>query len=562
MRERTNVFNKKTRGFHPINTKSIICIVILSIVSLLLSTKEITDESVVSLHGDPPRHMMNGVYFYDLIKNLPLTDPIEYSLQYFARYPALSLGHHPILLGIAEAPFYAVFGVSVFSARLTIAFFMLLAVIMWFLLIRAIYDQSVAFFSSLLFVTTPFVVDFSQVVMTEVPTLSLVILSTYFFYKYCELDKGKYIISFIIAFILSCLSKQTAVFILPVFPIYFLVTKGTRVLITKKGILFVTIATLVILTLITMSFKYSPFSVLWLKKEIFSNIGMSRILHPLKFVWNYHLSVPVLIFSVISICVSIYRKDKRAVFFILWIISLFMLVTLTGAPEPRYAIYWVPAFCLFAATTINFFQHRLWQTILPIMLLIIICYQFVVSLQLEQDCADGYEQAANYVVANRMGQSVLYSSKVDTGYFVFFTRKHNPCKDMVVLRADKMLVTSLMDQLVDDRITERKEIYEILQDFGVGYVVVEDQEYESLPLKWLREEVRTDNFILRKSIPIRSNRNKLRDVSLDIYEYKKCTVPKSGKILHMNIPLVGKSVTVNYDDLLRKRGPIKDGSGK
>ena len=123
--------------------------------------------------------MMNGVYFYDPIKDLPLTNPIEYTLQYFARYPALSFGHHPLLLGVAEVPFYTIFGVSVFSARLTIVFFMALAGTMWFLLIRAIYDENVTFLSSL-FITTPFIADFSRVVMTEIPTLALIIVATYY----------------------------------------------------------------------------------------------------------------------------------------------------------------------------------------------------------------------------------------------------------------------------------------------------------------------------------------------------------------------------------------------
>ncbi len=107
--------------------KSVIYIAILCTVAILLSTKGITDEGTVSLNGDSPRHMMNGVYFFDLIRDFPFSNPIEYTLQYFARYPALSLGHHPFLLGVAEAPFYAVFGISVFSARLTIVFFILLA---------------------------------------------------------------------------------------------------------------------------------------------------------------------------------------------------------------------------------------------------------------------------------------------------------------------------------------------------------------------------------------------------------------------------------------------------
>ena len=138
MRDKMQNYVKTRLLSNHINTKSVIYIAIICIVTLLLSTKGIMDEGTISLHGDPPRHMMNGVYFYDLIKDLPLTNPIEYTLQYYARYPALSLGHHPLLLGIAEVPFYTVFGVSVFSARLTIVFFTMLAEIVWLLLIKSI----------------------------------------------------------------------------------------------------------------------------------------------------------------------------------------------------------------------------------------------------------------------------------------------------------------------------------------------------------------------------------------------------------------------------------------
>ncbi len=176
----------------------------------------------------------------------------------------------------------------------------------------------------------------------------------------------------------------------------------------------------------------------------------------------------------------------------------------------------------------------------------------MVAFQRIPTYADGYEQTAKYVVENRKGACVLFSSKVDTGYFVFFTRKHNPDNDLIVLRADKVLVTNEMSHIVEERITKREEIYEILKDFGIGYVVIEDKEYESPPLEWLREEVKSDKFILRKRTPISSNDYRLKDVALAIYEYKGYTPPKHGKILHMNIPLMGDSITVKFDDLLHK----------
>ncbi len=552
MKDKIKTYVKKIWPIHLTTTKSVIYIAIICILSLVLSTKGIMDEGTISLQGDPPRHMMNGVYFYDMIKDLSLTNPIEYTLQYYARYPALSLGHHPFLLGVAQVPFYTVIGVSVFSARLTIVFFTMLAVIVWFLLIKSLYDEKVAFFSSLLFVTTPFIVGFSRVVMTEIPTLALIIVSTYFFHKYCELDKKRYFFAFVTIFILSIFSKLNTIFMLPAFLLYFIIKKGFRKLITKEVIISCIIILLMITPLTMITLKYSQYNVVWIKESIFSNFWLSKISNSLKFIWHDHLTFPVLALSIISILISIYQRDKRVIFFILWIMGLYILITLAGAPAPRYAIYWIPVFCLFAATAINFFHHSSWKVALSTILLIIAGYQFTVAFQMEPTHADGYEQAAKYVVENRKGESILFSSKVDTGYFVFFTRKHNPDNDLIVLRADKVLVTNEMSHIVEERITRREEIYEILKDYGTSYVVIENKEFESPPLEWLREEVKSDKFVLRKRIPIRSNDYRLKDVALAIYEYKGYTPPKHGKTLHMNIPLIGDSITVKFDDLLNK----------
>ena len=181
-----------------------------------------------------PRYLMNGVYFYDLIKDFPINNIIDYTYKYFARYPALSLGHHPFLLGIAEMPFYAVFGISIFSARLTIVCFMLIAGIVWFKLIKSIYDDTIAFISSLLFVTTPYIVKFSRIVMSETFSLSFIILTIYLFFKYYKSNKNKYAFSFSVILIMSICARYTSVFMIPIFLGYLILQKNLKKLIKKN----------------------------------------------------------------------------------------------------------------------------------------------------------------------------------------------------------------------------------------------------------------------------------------------------------------------------------------
>jgi hypothetical protein len=543
---------EKIQGLYFVLTRSAIYIVLLCTVVLVLSTKGITDESTVSLHGDMPKYLMNGVYFYDLIGDLPITDPFEHASRYFARYPALSLGHHPLLLGVAEAPFYAIFGVSVFSAKVTIVFFMLLAAIAWFLLVRSIYDETVAFLSSLLFITTPFIISYSRQVMSEIPTVALIIVATYFFYQYCESEKKKYAFATAIALSLSVYAKHVAVFMFPVFLCYLVINKGVRRLIQKELIISYLIIIVLILPLVFITLKFSQHNVSAVTSPISSKLMLSNILFHIKAISANQLTLPVVILSLLSICVSVFKRDKRALLFLLWILSCYLLITYLGITRLRDTIYWIPVFSLFAATTIKFFQYRSWKVLVSSMLFVIIGYQFVSAFQKKPEYAIGYEQAAKYVVENRKGESVLYSGVNDTGYFIFFIRKHDSSRDLIVLRANKILATSKMSRIIEERINKREGIYEVLNNFGVGYIVIEDKETGSRALDWLRKEVKSEKFILRKKIILKSKRSYANNVPLSIYEYKEYTPPKEGMILHMNIPLMGDSIEIPFKDLFQK----------
>lgn len=533
--------------------KSVILIILLCIVVLVLSAKGITDESVVDMNGDMPNYLMNGAFFYDLVRDLSITDPLGYAYRYYARYPALSLGHHPLLLGVAEVPFYAIFGISVFSARLTIILFMLLAAIFWFLLISSVYDETVAFLSSLLFVTTPYIVKFSRIVMSEIPTLALLIIATYFFYKYCELDKKKYALASAISWTLSVYAKHIAVFMFPVFFIYLLIKKGIRSIIRKELIISYIIIIVLVLPLVFISLKFAQTHVAMVTEKTLSDrLSLSYFSHLIEILWKYHLTPPVLVLSLISIFVSLYRKDNRIILFLFWTLGCYMLVIYLALLRPRDTIYLIPVFSLFASTTVNLSIHRTWKVFISTLLLVIIGYQFAIAFRLDPVYADGYEQAARYVTENKKGDSVLYSGVNDTGYFIFFIRKHDTNRDLIVLRANKILATSKMHSVVDDRITNREEIYEILNNFGVGYVVIEDTESGSRALEWLREEVKSSRFILRKKIILQSNRRKVNNIPLSIYEYKEYKPLQETETLHMNIPLMGDSINVNLKDILKK----------
>ena len=530
-------------------------IVLICTVGVILSAKGIMDESVISMNGDMPKYLMNGAFFYDLIRDASFTDPLGYAYHYYAKYPALSLGHHPILLGIAEVPFYSVFGISVFSGRLTIIFFLLLAAIFLFLLAKSAYGETVAFFASLLLVTTPYVIEFSRIVMSEIPTLALVTATAYFYYQYCESDKKRYIFASAVSLTLSLYSKHNAVFMVPVLLFYLLIRKGPRGLLRKEVMFSALTCALLLVPLVLITLKFSRANLAFVSTALSSNSSSvvtplsTRYLYYLNIIWERHLTMPVFILSLVSILVSIYRRDRKTIILFLWIICLGMSIGYLGWKGSRYAIYWIPAFCLFAALAINYFQSASWKVAIATLLLAITGYQFAVSFHREADSTDGYEKAAKYIIDNKKEGSILYSGIIDTGYFIFFLRKDQTDRDLIILRADKILATSKMNWIIDNRIKKPDDIYGILKNWGVRYVVIEDVASPSHSLEWLRQEVKSDKFILRKRITLRSNTLKTDQVPLCIYEFKEYSPPKAGQKLHMDIPLMGDSIDIPFDSL-------------
>ncbi|PIE33155.1 hypothetical protein CSA56_12555 [candidate division KSB3 bacterium] len=532
-------------------SKSTLYIALLCLVALLLSTKGIRDEGTISLQGDMPRYLMNGVYFFDFFKDLPLTHPLDYTYQYFARYPALSLGHHPPLISLATVPCYAMFGVSVSSARLATLGFFLLAGTVWFLLIKSLYNEEMALLSSLLFLTTPFVVKFSRVVMSEIPGLATTILMAYFVHRYCQSKKLSHLFAFGVVFIFAVLARYQAVLMVPIFVVYLLIVSPPRVRLTKKTFVIGGLLLLLCIPLVFIMLTYSKSNIEWLfRKSLASRLALSNLLFHIKALWKIQLSLPVLLLAIMSIVLSLITREKKTLLFLLWIGGYYLEITWLGAKEARYSIYWIPAFCFFAAILVDVIRHRSWKGAGSAFLILLIGYQFAVAYQAEPDYADGYETAAHYVLEHPKGDSTLFSANVDSGYFVFFTRKHEQENRSIILRADKLLVTSFLKWISEERISDREEIYTLLRDCGVGYVVLEDAAYQSPPLEWLREEVKSENFILRKRIPIVSKGRRLQGVDLAIYEFLGSAPANHDTELDMHIPLMGNSITVRLGDLL------------
>ena len=114
----------------------------------------------ITLHGihrsgdfgmhDEGTHVMTGVYFADLLTDLPVSHPVQYTYEFYARYSTLGLIHWPPFFPFVEGLVFRVFGPAVLTARVTVLLFALLGLTFWFLLVRQLLGPRAAAFAALL----------------------------------------------------------------------------------------------------------------------------------------------------------------------------------------------------------------------------------------------------------------------------------------------------------------------------------------------------------------------------------------------------------------------------
>jgi 4-amino-4-deoxy-L-arabinose transferase-like glycosyltransferase len=529
------------------------------VVALLVSLRGITNEGAVSLQGDMPRYMMNGVFLYDFVASggaYSFSDVLGYAQRYYARYPALSLGHHPPLLPVLLVPAYAVLGVSVFAARLVIVVCFLMSGWLLFSIARRLYDDVTGAWATLLFVTSPFLVEFSQSVMSEMPTILFVLLAMRCLLRFRDSGRPRDYGVFVLVAVASLFAKQVAVFVFPAY-LLLLSDRHGRGLLLRRDILSLTLGgALLILPVVVLTLLLSPFNVDVVVNAFRLNRGLSSLGQAVRTIVGVQVGPALAFVTAAGIVAGCLRRDKKISLALIWMLAVASgVVLLIGPYEPeRYSVAALPAYCLCAAVLATV-RSRVPRQLATLSLVAAVGWQVWSAQATRPVGAAGYEAAARYVLAGQPSASVLFSGSVDTGYFTFFMRKHDSGQRTVVLRADKLLTTSLMNTVsVRDRIQDPSEIYPLLNTFGTRFIVIEDRPSGSVVLDWLRAELTTDRFIERARIPIESDDRRLRNVPLIVYEYLDATRPDPQAAVDIDIPLVGRHVHVPLAELVGTAG--------
>src|ERR1039458_8205541 len=141
----------------------------------VISTYAIGSTAIDGL--DSAHHIMDGIFFRDLLVDQPLAHPIAYTLDYYRKYPALGFLYWPPLFPSIEGFAFLFTGIDIRTSRACILCFGVILGIVFYRLLQRRHGSLYGFLGAILLVSTPLVASYLNQVMLEVPAIAMGLLT-------------------------------------------------------------------------------------------------------------------------------------------------------------------------------------------------------------------------------------------------------------------------------------------------------------------------------------------------------------------------------------------------
>lgn len=492
--------------------------------------------------SDAPRHAMDGAFYRDLASNLPLSDPKQYAINYYLKYPALTILFYPPMFAVVEAVFFALFGVSHPVAQLSVAFFCFVAAWGGYRLLRRWSSPLWAILAMVLFLGMPEVALWGRQVMLELPACAFLFWGAHLFLCYLERNRPRLLYWAMLLLLCGVYTKQTVIFVLPLLAWWLWRGRGLALFRLREvwlaGAGFA--VGLIPLAWVTLQFGHVNFNSVqggqWTPQPVFSVASWLFYLEQLP----AQLGWLTLILAALFLVGSLLRKSWRGEawsFVLLWFVSGYVFFSLIALKEPRHTVLILFPLGWFA---LDLLRRTLPDRAAVVAGVLLAGGVFLHTMtQVEVPYVGGYQAAADMVAAMAPRNSTVLFSGYRDGSFVFNMRAREDRSDLDVLRADKILlrVTQRRELGIQELGLTEAEILQRIEDAGVSFVVNQPNFWDDLEaMQRMQRLLATERFRKVASVPVVANTGH-EDHVLEIYQ-KVGTVSQRRGPLRVDLPII------------------------
>src|ERR1044071_5634626 len=408
-------------------------------------------------YNDETRHVMTGVYFRDLLHDLPLTHLGDYTVNYYLQYPALGLLVWPPFFYFVEGLAMTLFGTSLIVSKVLIGIFAAIACAYLFHLVRRTHDLTRAAVAVLIFGLSPLIFLHSSYVMLEIPTLALALAAIYHFIRYLDVERRSHLLLAALAAALCALTRFDAIYLLPLFIILLAARRRFRILRRREVIVVAILALVLVVPFYALTAQgIGWFHVRQATETLAPNFHFPGFLSLTRYTFypsylSEQLSLYALIPALAGLIFSVTKGRRESAWpYLAMILATYLTFTPIGEMDSRHAIYWIPAFAFFAAEGVALAANwlRTPKLLLPLAALVIIGVGWN-TVAAPKFFVRGYEDAARYVATNSTNSPFCFFVGRLNGNFIYQLRRHDPNRRLWVLRADKLLFSTLISSQVE-----------------------------------------------------------------------------------------------------------------
>jgi hypothetical protein len=464
------------------------------------------------IHSDAPRHALNGAMIHDFLRSGRLGDPLGFARDYYGRLPAISIPYHPPLFPAVEALSYAVFGVNLGAARLTVAVAVLACAVLLFRLVEATHGSwALAAAVSVCFLSLPPSRFLAGDVMLEFPALAFTLGALLCL---CDLPRRygwRQALGFALLAGAAVWTKQQTVSLGLVPFLCVALGGGWRLL--KEKPLWVSSALLAALVLLLLRLPVP---------ETFRGYANEVPVHRLGWLLSHHVSyylpmyvrdfgLPAALFVGGAAALALVRrlwKDAPPgdVLYLAWVLGLALFLLLIGKVDDRYPFLAYPALVALGVLGLSRLSGLVggarWAAAVPVAAAVV---ALAFHLRSPVPTMSGPAQAAEYVVRHSANR-VLYCGQAD-GAFVFAVRAQTSYPGAEVVRGDRMPAADFAPDKVEA----------FARRHGIEYIVLEDN---GTPRPWSALWGSPPaSVVLEEEMPLRAYPHVLFNGTLRIYRF-------------------------------------------
>ena len=535
-------------------------IALASILLMLAAQAVVYRPSEPFYNNDENRHVMTGVFFRDVLSDLPIAHPRDYAIRYYLQYPALGVPLWPPLFYFVEGVFMTLFGTSTLVSKAVVLGFACVACLYLFFLARRTHGAEVAALAVPLLAFGPLFFEFSHQVMLEIPTLALGLGATYHFVRFLDLQRRSDLFAAAILAALAALTRFSAVYLLPVFLFLVIVRRQWAIFRRRDAYLAAGLAIL----LVAPYYAVTATELGWIYGKLVggTNVGVTGPPFSLSGLLFYPSQIPGQIgwFAFLPFAVGLVHavapsQRRRSLPYLTLAGVIYLVFTPMGIRESRYAIYWVPSLAVFAADGIHFLSGRLRPGRLRAYAYgalgaFVVLGTAAVSMAKPVSFVRGYEAGARYVVEHtRTSRCCLFDGGLN-GNFIYQMRRLDPGRKLWVLRGDKLLYSVLLYAQVGYASTPKngEDMLATIYKYDPELIVVEEP--ETFGRIEAAERFRAllarhpERFRLETTIPVETNDKGFGNLELKIYR-NLIRNPKPSAELEVEMLALRRTIRTN-----------------